>query len=66
MSFPPSRPPPRRRPLSANETAAIAGATVTVCPAPGDAPGGTDRLRQAGGAWRRRQFGAVKNGARPG
>jgi hypothetical protein len=66
MSFPPSRPLPRHRPLSANETAAVAAATVTACPAPGDVPDGIDRLRRAGGAWRRRQFGAVKNGARLG
>ena len=55
MSFSQSPPLPRRRPLSANEIAAIAVATVTACPAPKNVPGGIERVRQVDGTWRRRQ-----------
>lgn len=63
MSFSRSLPLPRRRPLSTNEIAAIAVATVTACPPPKNVPGGIDRLRRVGGTWRRRQVEAVKNDA---
>jgi hypothetical protein len=61
MSFSPSPPLSRRRPLSAHEIAAIANATVTACPAPNDVPDGNDRLRRVGGTWRRSQVEAVKS-----
>jgi hypothetical protein len=63
MSFSQSPPLPRRRPLSANEIAAIAVATVTTCPAPKNVPGGIDRVRRIDGTWRSRQVKAVKNDA---
>lgn len=63
MSFSRSPPLPRHRPLSANEIAAIAVATVTACPAPKDVPGGIERVRRVQGTWRRRQVEAVKNNA---
>ena len=65
MSFPPSRPLPRHRPLSANEIAAVAVAAESACPAPRDAPGAIERVRRIGGAWRRGRVAAVKNGAQP-
>jgi hypothetical protein len=63
MSFSRSSPLPRRRPLSANEIAAVAAATVTPCPAPKDVPAGIERVRRVQGTWRRRQVEAVKNDA---
>ena len=63
MSFSRSPPLPRRRPLSANEIAAIAVATVTACPAPKDGPDGIKRVRRVQGNWRRRQVEAVKKDA---
>jgi hypothetical protein len=63
MSFSRSPPLPRHRPLSANEIAAIAVATVTACPAAKDVAAGIDRLRRVNGAWRRRQVEAVKSDA---
>ena len=53
MSFLQSSLLPRRRPLSANEIAAIAVAAVTVCPAPKNVPGGVDRLHRVSGTWPR-------------
>ena len=52
---------PRRRPLSANEIAAIAIAAVTACPAPKNVPGGLDRPRQVNGKSPRKQAEAVKS-----
>jgi hypothetical protein len=63
ISFSRSPPLPRRRPLSANEIAAIAAATMTTCPAPKDVPGGIERVRRVDGTWRRRQVEVVKNDA---
>jgi hypothetical protein len=61
MSFLQSPLPPRRRPLSANEIAAIAVAAVTACPAPRNVPGGLDRPRQVNSKWPRRQAKEVEN-----
>jgi hypothetical protein len=66
MSFSPPPHLSRHRPLSAQEIAAIAAATVMACPAPRNVPGGIDRLRRVDGPWRRRQVEAVENDAQPG
>ena len=49
MDFLQSSPLPQRRPLSANEIAAIALATVTACPAPRNMSGGIERMRRVNG-----------------
>ena len=61
MSFLQSPLPPRRRPLSANEIAAIAVAAVTACPTPRTVHGGLDRPRQVNSKWPRRQAKVVEN-----
>ena len=61
MHFLQSPLPARRRPLSANEIAAIAVAVATACPAPRNVPGGLDRPRQVNGKSPRKQAGAVKS-----
>ena len=60
MHFLQSPLPARRRPLSANEIAAIAVAVATACPAPRNVPGGLDRPRQVNGKSPRKQAGAVE------
>ena len=63
MSFRPSSLLPRRRPLSANEIAAVAVAAVTACPAPRNVPGGINRLHPVGGTRARGRSEPVKNHA---